>query len=111
MADQTTLSSDEISAVLRGHWRTRLFRRQSERIADIVVRHMGMWKMDLGGPDATSEWQRRYWRSLRRNVMETYRAEIERDEQEVGVFPWLWLVSLVINLLWQWWLNREQQTA
>ena len=71
----------------QGGWRLRIFRRRSRRILDCV---MEAWNPSLSKQQAPKK-------------------VIAIHEERYGFVPWMWILSIVINLVWQWWLNRGSE--
>ncbi len=78
------------SAICASDWRCRLFRRASGRWVQCVL----------------AEWDHEQWEkhlpAVRENAKRRYR------EKYGSAVLWMWLLSIVLKLIWAWWLNRDE---
>lgn len=76
--------------IVGGDWRCRLFRRASGRWVRCVLAE---WDQST---------QEQWLPIVRKDARRRYRAKY-------GIpLLWMWLLGVIINLIWQWWLNRDE---
>lgn len=108
---QHEMTLEEANEILKSDWRLRLplFRRRARQLLPFVVDNMGHWKTSMAPPPGKVE--RGYWRGVSEYALDQHKTFYPAEHKgRVGfAFPWLWLIGLLVQMVWKWWLSREQK--
>ena len=108
---ETTMEMNlqDANDILNSDWRLRLpiVRRRARQLLPYIVDNAVHWKPTMSAPPGKVE--RGYWAGVAEYAMDRHRREYPKEHKFGFAFPWLWLIGVLIQLVWKWWIERERQ--